>query len=59
LCGVAQADDIAPVIAIQAEWDDLFDITVVPCLTAEKGLAIGAQLGRAGRRASAHGALRL
>jgi hypothetical protein len=42
---VAHADDIAPLIAVQADWDDLFEITIVPCLTAEEGLAMGAQLG--------------
>jgi hypothetical protein len=42
---VAQADDIAPIVQLSADWDDLFDITVVPCLTAEEGLAMGAQLG--------------
>jgi Protein of unknown function (DUF3303) len=41
---VAQADDIAPLIAVTAAWDDLFDITVTPCLTAEEGLAMGSQL---------------
>ncbi|MCW2647040.1 MAG: hypothetical protein QOF87_2859 [Pseudonocardiales bacterium] len=41
---VAQADDIAPLVSVIADWDDLFDITISPCLTAEEGLALGAQL---------------
>jgi Protein of unknown function (DUF3303) len=41
---VAQADDVAPLIAVSAAWDDLFDITITPCMTAEEGLALGAQL---------------
>lgn len=41
---VVQADEIAPLIQLSAAWDDLFDITITPCLTAEEGLAMGAQL---------------
>lgn len=41
---VVQAEEMAPLIALTADWDDLFDITITPCLTAEEGLAIGAQL---------------
>jgi hypothetical protein len=43
---VAQADDIGPLIAVTAAWDDLFDITITPCVTAEEGLALGAQLAQ-------------
>jgi hypothetical protein len=35
---------MAPLIAVTAAWDDLFDVTITPCLTAEEGLALGAQL---------------
>jgi Protein of unknown function (DUF3303) len=41
---VAQTDEIAPLISLSADWDDLFDITITPCLTAEEGLAMGRQL---------------
>jgi hypothetical protein len=41
---IAQADDVAPLVAVSADWDDLFDITITPCLTADEGLALGAQL---------------
>jgi hypothetical protein len=42
---VAEADDVAPLVQVSAEWDDLFDITITPCLTADEGLAMGEQLG--------------
>lgn len=42
---VAQADDVAPLVQVSADWDDLFDITITPCVTAEEGLAMAAQLG--------------
>jgi hypothetical protein len=41
---VAQADEMAPLIKVIADWDDLFDITITPCLTGEEGLAMGAQM---------------
>jgi hypothetical protein len=41
---VAQTDEMGPLIKLSADWDDLFDITVTPCLTAEEGLAMGEQL---------------
>jgi hypothetical protein len=40
---VAQTDEMGPLIKLSADWDDLFDITVTPCLTAEEGLAMGEQ----------------
>jgi hypothetical protein len=42
---VAQADDIGPLMAVTADWDDLFDITITPCVTGEEGMAMGAQMG--------------
>jgi hypothetical protein len=42
---VAETDQIGPLIAVSADWDDLFDITITPCLTADEGLAMGAQMG--------------
>ena len=41
---VAHADEIAPLISVTADWDDMFDITITPCLTAEEGLAMGSQM---------------
>ena len=34
---VAEADDIAPVMAAVAVWDDVYSFTVVPAVTAEQG----------------------
>lgn len=41
---VADADEMAPLVAVSAAWDDLFDITITPCMTAEEGLALGSRL---------------
>lgn len=43
---VAQTDDVGPLVKLSADWDDLFDITITPCLTAEEGLAMGAQMAQ-------------
>ncbi len=45
---VAHADEMAPLMKLSADWDDLFDITITPCLTAEEGMVMGAQLAPAG-----------
>jgi hypothetical protein len=38
-------DNIAtPVLAAFAEWDDVFDITILPAFTAEEGLKLGQQM---------------
>ena len=42
---VVEADSAAQILAANAEWDDIFDITVHPAVTAEEGL----QLARARR----------
>jgi hypothetical protein len=36
---VFEADSVAPIMAIRAVWGDVFDITVVPALTLQEGLA--------------------
>jgi len=41
---IAQADSIAPIMAAVADWDDFFDITVVPAITAEEGLELAKQM---------------
>ena len=33
-----------PVLAAFAEWDDVFDITILPAFTAEEGLKLGQQM---------------
>ncbi len=37
---VAEADDIGPIMAAVADWDDLFEMTVVPGLTADEGIRL-------------------
>jgi len=41
---VAEADSVAPIMAAVAQWDDVFDITVVPAVTAEEGLQLAQQM---------------
>ena len=41
---VFEADSIAPILAINVEWGDVFDITVVPAITAEDGLQLLKQM---------------
>jgi hypothetical protein len=37
---VFEADSVAAIMAGTAEWGDVFDITVVPAVTAEEGLKL-------------------
>lgn len=37
---VCEADSRSEVIAANAEWSDLFDVTVVQAMTAERGLEL-------------------
>ena len=37
---IAEADSIGPIMAATAQWDDVFDITVVPAVTAEQGMEL-------------------
>lgn len=41
---IFEADSIAPIMAISTEWGDVFDITVVPAVTAEEGLELVKQM---------------
>ena len=41
---IFEADNIAPIMAISTEWGDVFDITVVPAITAEEGLELAKQM---------------
>jgi hypothetical protein len=41
---VAEADNVAPIMRAIVEWDDLFDLTVVPAMTAEQGLEVAKQM---------------
>jgi len=41
---IFEADSIAPIMAMTAEWGDMFDITVVPAITAEEGIELAKQM---------------
>ena len=41
---IFEADTIAPIMAMTTEWGDVFDITVVPAITAEEGLDLAKQM---------------
>lgn len=41
---IVEADNIAPIMAAVAAWDDVFDITVVPAITAQEGLELARQM---------------
>jgi hypothetical protein len=38
---IFSSDDIGSIWQLVAEWEDVFDIDVVPAVSAEKGLEIG------------------
>ena len=41
---IFEADNIAPIMAATAEWDDYFNITVVPAISAKDGLQLAKQM---------------
>ena len=41
---VAEADDVAPILGAIVDWDDVFELTVIPALTAEQGLQLAKQM---------------
>jgi hypothetical protein len=41
---IFEADSVAPIMATLADWGDVFDITVVPAITAEEGLQLAQQM---------------
>ncbi|MGY1602390.1 DUF3303 domain-containing protein [Geodermatophilus sp. SYSU D00815] len=44
---VFAANTYAPVMELQLEWSDVFDISISPAISAEEGLQVGAEvLGR-------------
>ena len=46
LISVAEADDVAAIMAATSQWDDVFSFTVVPAVTAEQGLEIAKKMMR-------------
>ena len=43
---ICEADSIAPIMAAVADWDDVFNITVVPAVSAEEGLQLAQQMAQ-------------
>lgn len=41
---VFAAETISPVMQIELEWSDVFDISVFPAVSAEEGLRIGPEM---------------
>ena len=41
---VFSAETIAPIMEVEFEWDDVFDMTVTPAVSAEEGLRIGPEI---------------
>lgn len=41
---IFEADSVAPIMVMTAEWGDVFDVTVVPAVTLEEGLALAQQM---------------
>lgn len=44
LITIAEADNIAVLMRAVADWDDVFDLTVLPAMAAEEGLQVAKQL---------------
>ncbi len=44
---ISESDSVASVMNAIAEWDDVFDLTVVPAMTAEQGLELAKQMASA------------
>ena len=41
---IIEADSTAAIMSITMAWSDMFDITVVPAVTGEEGLALAKQM---------------
>jgi len=44
---IFEADSVAPMMAIAGAWEEFYDITIVPAMTAEEGLEVGKQIMQA------------
>lgn len=43
---IFEADSVAPMMAMLGEWGDVFEMTVVPAVTAEEGLQMAQQMAQ-------------
>ena len=41
---IFSADDYPPIMELLYEWNDVFDITVYPAVSAERGLTVGPEV---------------
>jgi hypothetical protein len=41
---ITETDDVATIMRSVVEWDDVFDITVYPAITAEQGLQFAKEM---------------
>jgi len=41
---IEEADSIAPLMAAVGGWSDLFDMTIIPAVSAEEGLKLASQM---------------
>ena len=41
---ITEADNVASIMKAIVDWDDVFDLTVVPAMTAEQGLEMAKQM---------------
>ena len=41
---VFESESFVPIAQMTSAWDDVFDITVIPAITAEDGLEMGKQM---------------
>ncbi len=44
LITIVETDNLAAIMSAVAAWDDVFDFTVLPAMTAEEGLQVAKQL---------------
>jgi len=44
LISIAEADDVAAIVAATSQWDDVFSFTVVPAVTAEQGMELAKKM---------------
>ena len=53
---VFSTETIAPIMEVEFEWDDVFDMTVTPAVSADEGLRIGPEVfGRVPRMQASEG----
>jgi hypothetical protein len=45
---IVEADSLAPIMAGMQEWDDVFEMTVIPAVTAEAGIEAAQQAAAQG-----------